>query len=121
MSSVTVKRLANGRARSKTIRINLSPGLANNARLSIGRDACHSPGDDGLIRIEHAITEDFPDGSPTLPLGDDESLWAIVVRLPGGRTQWRRIHLHQNTVLPSGVADEVVNQFQTPYAERSLK
>ena len=175
MSSVAAKRLAeplkwefcsNGRARSNTIRITLSPGLANDVRLSIGHwgvgndgrmreiggfscDAKHLPkilerliralrlarswklidektgagavstsrshrlkdNDDGVIRIEHAITDDFPDGSPTFPLGDDESLWALVAPLPDGRTLWRRICL-QNTVLPIGVAGETVNDFR---------
>ena len=61
---------------------------------------------DGAIRIEHAVTDDLPDGRPTVPLGDDDSPWTRVAPLPDGRTRWRRIHLQPNTALPIGVADE---------------
>jgi hypothetical protein len=55
--------------------------------------ACHVAGDDSVIRIEHAVTLDLPDGRPTLPLDDYESLWALVTPLPDGFRLWRRIYL----------------------------
>jgi hypothetical protein len=64
----------------------------------------------GAIRIEHAITDDLPDGTPVLPgFVNDGIFWALVARLPDGRTRWRRICLQPNAVLPIGVADETVN------------
>lgn len=68
-------------------------------------------GVDPVIRIEHAVTDDLPDGSPTVPgFVDDGILWALVVALPGGRTRWRSISLQQNTVRPLGVKDETVDR-----------
>jgi hypothetical protein len=65
---------------------------------------------DGAIRIEHAITDNLPDGAPVLPgFANDGIFWALVAPLPDGRTRWRRIHLQPNTALPIGVADETVN------------
>jgi hypothetical protein len=57
------------------------------------------------LRIEHVDTNDDPlDGLPTLPgFGDDETLWACVGSLPGGRTRWRRIQLSDGA--PSRLAD----------------
>ena len=73
-------------------------------------DALGANGADDVIRIEHAITDDLPDGSPTLPgFADDGIFWALVAPLPDGRTRWRRIYLQPNTALPIGVADEAVN------------
>src|SRR5690242_4247169 len=46
---------------------------------------------DGPLRIEHAITLDLPDGRPTLPIDDSESLWVLIASLPDGRRQWRRV------------------------------
>ncbi len=69
-------------------------------------DASSASGADGVMEIEHAITDDLPDGRPTLPLGDDDSPWTRVAALLNDRTEWRRIHLQPNTVLPIGVADE---------------
>ena len=70
------------------------------------RDALCAIWFDGAIRIEHAVTDDLPDGRPTVPLGDDDSPWTRVAPLPDGRTRWRRVHLQPNTALPIGVADE---------------
>jgi hypothetical protein len=80
-------------------------------------DASTTSGADGVMRIEHAITDDLPDGRPTLPFGDDDSPWTRLAALPNGRTHWRRIHLQPNTALPIGVADDR-EPFQTPYTER---
>ena len=64
----------------------------------------------GAIRIEHATTDNFPDGTPVLPgFVDDGIFWALVARLSDGRTRWRRLHLHPDTALPIGVADESLN------------
>ena len=57
------------------------------------------------LHIEHVITDDLPDGRPTLPLGDDESLWALVAPLPDGRTQWRLIHLQLNAAKQGDVCN----------------
>ena len=64
---------------------------------------------DRVIRIEHVITDDLPDGRPTLSVGGSEIFWARVARLFDARTPWRRIHFQPNTALPIGVADETVN------------
>jgi hypothetical protein len=47
------------------------------------RDASSTSGTDGVIRIEYAITNDLPDGQPTVPtFADDESLWARAAHFP---------------------------------------
>jgi hypothetical protein len=64
----------------------------------------------GAIRIEHAITDNLPDGVPVLPgFVNDGIFWAVVAPLPEGRMRWRRISLQQNMVRPLGVQDEAVN------------
>jgi hypothetical protein len=54
------------------------------------RHAAFGAGVDGP-RIEHAITHDLPDGRPTLPPDDDESLWFLVASRSDGTKRWRRI------------------------------
>jgi hypothetical protein len=45
----------------------------------------------GAIRIEHAITQDLPDGTPILPgFVNDGIFWALVARLPGWPVSERR-------------------------------
>ena len=71
------------------------------------RNASRAPCADGVIQIEHLLTDDLPDSRPTVPgFADDGILWARVASRPGGRTPWRRIYLQPNTALPIGVADE---------------
>jgi hypothetical protein len=74
--------------------------------------ACDASGHDGVIRIEHSITDDLPDGRPTVPVGDHDSFWARVAPLTNSRTQWRRIDIQPHTALPIGVADD--REPQTP-------
>jgi|HubBroStandDraft_6_1064221.scaffolds.fasta_scaffold564371_2 hypothetical protein len=51
-------------------------------------------GADDIIQIEHGITDDLPDGTPTLPgFAEDGIYWALVARLSDDRTRWRRIYL----------------------------
>jgi hypothetical protein len=64
-------------------------------------DALGANGADDIIQIEHAITNDLPDGGPTVPgFADDDILWTRVAPLPGGRTLWRRIELLQPLTTP---------------------
>jgi hypothetical protein len=66
-------------------------------------DALGANGADDVIQIEHAITDDLPDGTPTLPgFTEDRIYWALVARLCDGRTRWRRIYLQPNTALRIG-------------------
>jgi hypothetical protein len=66
-------------------------------------DALGANGADDVIQIEHAITDDLPDGTPTLPgFTEDGIYWALVARLSDGRTRWRRIYLQPNTALRIG-------------------
>ena len=81
-------------------------GHSTGPTVGIGGD---SPLGSGLAQIEYAITDDLADGTPVLPgFINDGIFWALVARLPNGRTRWRRIYLQQNMVRPLGVADETV-------------
>ena len=63
----------------------------------------------GPLRVDYVITDDLDD-MPVLPgFANDGIFWSLVTKLPGGRTQWRRIYLQPNTVLPISVADASVN------------
>ena len=65
-------------------------------------DALRANGADDVIQIEHAITDDLPDGTPTLPgFAEDGIYWALVARLSDDRTRWRRIYLQPNTIFRS--------------------
>ena len=45
-------------------------------------DALGANGADDVIQIEHAITDDLPDRTPTLPsFAEDGIYWALVARL----------------------------------------
>ena len=69
-------------------------------------DAWRAPRVDGVIQIEHAITDDFPNGSPTVPgFPDDGIYWTLVAPLPDGRTLWRRIHLQLNAAKQGDVCN----------------
>ena len=69
-------------------------------------DAWRAPRADGVIQIEHAITDDFPNGSPTVPgFPDDGIYWTLVAPLPDGRTLWRRIHLQLNAAKQGDVCN----------------
>ena len=57
-------------------------------------DALRANGADEIIQIEYAVTDDLPDGTPTLPgFAEDGIYWALVARLSDDRTRWRRIYL----------------------------
>ena len=61
----------------------------------------------GPLRVDYVVTVDDFDDTPVLPgFVTDEIFWALVARLSGGRTRWRRIYLQPNPALPTGVADE---------------
>ena len=57
-------------------------------------DALGANGADDVVQIEHAITDDLPDRTPTLPSFAEDGIYsALVARLSDDRTRWRRIYL----------------------------
>jgi hypothetical protein len=66
---------------------------SNDVRKS--RDPTRGAGAYGVVQIDHSITEDLPDGRPTLPAGENEIFWSLVERLPDGMTRWRQIIVRQ--------------------------
>ena len=65
-------------------------------------DTPSASGADGVVQIEHFVTDDLLDGRPTVPgFADDGLLWARVTSLPDGRSLWRRVYIQPNTVFRS--------------------